>query len=569
VAVTPLHIIADLSSSNASARVISSPARSLLWTASMESTTGRLTWWQHGVIYQIYPRSFQDSNGDGVGDLPGILSRLDYLHWLGVDAVWLSPVYPSPMADFGYDICDYENIDPVFGSLADFDRLVQEVHRRDLKLILDFVPNHTSDRHPWFKESRRSAGGRRRNWYIWRPPGRGGGPPNNWLSEFGGPAWTLDPQTGQYYYHAYLPQQPDLNWREPEVQDAMHGVMRFWLDRGVDGFRVDAIHMLVEDEGLRDNPRNPAWQPGMSPARSLVRVHSSDQPETHHLVAGMRKVLDEYDGRVLIGEAYLPISRLMMYYGDALGGFHLPFNFHLLSTPWSAAAIAALAREYEAALPTGAWPNWVLGNHDRSRLINRVGGPAQARLAAMLLLTLRGTPTLYYGDELGMHDVVIPAEHVQDPWEKNVPGLGLGRDPCRTPMQWTAEQHAGFSAAAPWLPISDDSETVNVTTESADPYSLLNLYRMLLRLRRDEPALAIGEYREHSVGPHVLSYERIAGGQRILVALNFGAEPCSVPVSLGIHLSVLVSTDPQGPLANTASEKLHLRAAEGIIARLV
>ena len=535
----------------------------------MESTSDRLNWWQHGVIYQIYPRSFQDSNGDGVGDLPGILSRLDYLQWLGVNAVWLSPIYSSPMADFGYDISDYENIDRVFGTLGDFDRLMQEVHRRGLKLILDFVPNHTSDRHPWFQASRRSTDSERRNWYIWRPPGAGGGPPNNWLSEFGGPAWTPDPQTGQYYYHAYLAQQPDLNWREPEVERAMHAVMRFWLDRGVDGFRVDAIHMLMEDEQLRDNPENPAWQPGMSPARSLVRVHNCDLPETHHLVAGMRRVLDEYGDRVFIGEAYLPINRLMMYYGDALGGFHLPFNFHLLSTPWSATAIAALAREYEAALPAGAWPNWVLGNHDRSRLINRVGGSAQARLAAILLLTLRGTPTLYYGDELGMHDVSIPSEQVQDPWEKNVPGLGLGRDPCRTPMQWTAEPHAGFSSAAPWLPVSDDWETINVTAESADPHSLLNLYRLLLRLRREEPALALGEYRENSVGPHTLSYERVASGQRLLVALNFGGEPCSLPLSAGVHASVLVSTDPQGPLARNVSENLHLRGVEGIIARLV
>lgn len=535
----------------------------------MEPTSSRLSWWQRGVIYQIYPRSFQDSNGDGVGDLPGILSRLDYLQWLGVSAVWLSPLYPSPMADFGYDISDYENIDPVFGTLADFDELVHELHRRDLKLILDFVPNHTSDQHPWFQESRRSVADARRRWYVWRPPAPGGGPPNNWLSEFGGPAWTLDPQTGEYYYHAYLAQQPDLNWREPEVQAAMHGVMRFWLDRGVDGFRVDAIHMLVEDEALRDNPANPAWVPGMSPARSVIRVHSCDQPETLHLVAAMRKVLDEYEDRVLIGEAYLPIERLMLYYGSALGGFHLPFNFHLLSTPWNATAVAALAREYEAALPVGAWPNWVLGNHDRSRLIDRVGGAAQARLAAMLLLTLRGTPTLYYGDEIGMHDVAIPPELVQDPWEKNVPGLGLGRDPCRTPMQWSAEPGAGFSGAPPWLPVADDSFSVNVDSETADPGSLLLLYRELLRLRREEPALAVGDYREHGVGPQLLSFERVAGGRRFLVALNFGEEAVSLPVGPGVSWSVLLSTRSGGSPGNSLAGRLELRGMEGVIARLV
>jgi alpha-glucosidase len=389
------------------------------------------------------------------------------------------------------------------------------------------------------------------------------------LSEFGGPAWTLDPQTGQYYYHAYLPQQPDLNWREPEVQAAMHGVMRFWLDRGVDGFRVDAIHMLVEDEELRDNPANPAWVPGMSPARSLIRVHSCDQSETLHLVAGMRSVVDEYQDRVLIGEAYLPIERLMLYYGDALGGFHLPFNFHLLSTPWNATAIAALAREYEAALPAGAWPNWVLGNHDRSRLIDRVGGARQARLAAMLLLTLRGTPTLYYGDELGMRNVAIPPDRVQDPWEKNVPGLGLGRDPCRTPMQWSPAEHAGFSPAVPWLPIGDDSATVNVDTETADPGSLLQLYRALLRLRREEPALSQGDYRERSVGPQLLSFERVAGERRLLIVLNFDAEPHDLTIGPGISSSVLLSTYAGPGSEHSVSERLQLRALEGIIVRLM
>jgi alpha-glucosidase len=283
----------------------------------------------------------------------------------------------------------------------------------------------------------------------------------------------------------------------------------------------------------------------------------------------MRKVLDEYADRVLIGEAYLPIDRLMLYYGDTLGGFHLPFNFHLLSTPWNATAVAALAREYEAALPAGAWPNWVLGNHDRSRLINRVGGVAQARLAAMLLLTLRGTPTLYYGDEIGMHDVAIPPELVQDPWEKNVPGLGLGRDPCRTPMQWSAEEHAGFSGAPPWLPVADDSATVNVSSESADSGSLLQLYRELLRLRREEAALAVGEYREHGVGPQLLSFERVAGERRVLVVLNFGEEPVSLPVAPGVDWSVLLSTCPGVARTNSVSGRLELRAMEGVIARLV
>ena len=523
-----------------------------------------LVWWQHGVVYQIYPRSFQDSNGDGIGDLPGIISRLDYLQWLGVTAVWLSPIYPSPMADFGYDISDYEGVDPIFGTLADFDRLVVELHRRDIKLILDFVPNHTSEEHPWFVESR-DAASPKRNWYIWRPPGPGGGPPNNWLSEFGGPAWSLDPASGQYYYHAYLAQQPDLNWRHPEVQDAMHRVMRFWLERGVNGFRVDAVHMLIEDEHLRDNPPNPSWQPGMSPARSLMRIYSSDQPETQHMVAAMRRVLDEYDDRVLIGEAYLPIDRLMKYYGEALGGFHLPFNFHLLSTPWNAPAIAALARSYEAALPHGAWPNWVFGNHDRSRLVNRIGGGAQARLAAMLLLTLRGTPTLYYGDELGMRDGSIPPDRIRDPWEKNVPGLGLGRDPCRTPMQWNDDEYGDFSTATPWLPMGVDGRHTNVAIQSNDPDSLLTLYRDLLRLRQRELALSGGSYREREVGPELLAYERQYEDRCFLIALNYSRDPCTLR-GITANFTVLISTDRRREVRAQNSGELTLRAQEGVIA---
>ncbi|HEY6483323.1 MAG TPA: alpha-amylase family glycosyl hydrolase [Steroidobacteraceae bacterium] len=527
-------------------------------------------WWQRGVIYQIYPRSFQDSNDDGIGDLPGIVSRLDYLDWLGVTALWLSPIYPSPMADFGYDICDHENVDPRFGTLADFDRLVQEAHRRDLKLILDFVPNHTSDQHPWFRESR-IPHSPKRDWYIWRDGAPGGGPPNNWLSEFGGPAWTFDEASARYYYHAYLPQQPDLNWRAPQVQHVMHRVMRFWLDRGVDGFRVDAIHMLVEDEQLRDNPLNPAWRRGMSPARALLRRYSADQPETHQLVAGMRRVMDEYEDRVLIGEAYLPIDRLMLYYGESLLGFHLPFNFHLLSTPWNATAIAALVRQYEAALPVGAWPNWVLGNHDRSRLINRVGGIRQARLAALLLLTLRGTPTLYYGEELGMRDVPIAPEQVQDPWEKNVPGLGLGRDPCRTPMQWSSAPRAGFSSGVPWLPVSAESGRVNVEVESQDEASLLALYRKLLRLRHAEPALSVGTYRERGVDRELFIYERRYGPRCLMIALNFGTNAHPLPRSAAA-LRVLVSSDAARAADGREDGRMNgrvdlvLRGLEGIVA---
>jgi alpha-glucosidase len=520
-------------------------------------------WWQRGVIYQVYPRSFQDSNGDGVGDLPGILSRLDHLVDLGVDAIWISPIYPSPMADFGYDVSDYCDVHPLFGSLEDFDRLVAAAHGRGLRVILDYVPNHCSDHHPWFVESRASRDNPKRDWFVWRDPAPDGGPPNNWLSEFGGPAWTFDPATGQYYYHAYLPEQPDLNWRNPEVTDAMLDVLRFWLARGVDGFRVDAIHHLIEDAHLRDNPPNPDWRPGMSPARSVLRAHTMDQPEVHDAIAAMRRVADSYPGeRLLIGEAYLPIDKLMAYYGRDGGGFQLPFNFHLISTPWTATAISILIEAYERALPSGGWPNWVLGNHDRSRVASRLGEP-QARVAAMLLLTLRGTPTLYQGEEIGMTDVPIPPDKVQDPWEKNVPGLGFGRDPVRTPMQWDAGPQAGFSTTEPWLPLAEDHRTVNVAAQASDPRSMLSLHRALIALRRSQPALAIGAYGKIAAEGDVLVFERHHAERRVLVALNLGDGSQTVE-RWAAGERVLLSTylDRAG---ETVGRALALRPNEGVV----
>ena len=363
-------------------------------------------WWQRGLLYQIYPRSFFDSNGDGIGDLPGIINRLDYLYWLGADAVWLSPIYPSPMADFGYDVLDYTGIHPIFGTLQDFDTLLAHAHHRDLKLILDLVPNHTSDQHPWFLEARASRSSPKREWYLWRDPAPGGGPPNNWLSVFGGGAWEWVEASGQYYYHAFLAQQPDLNWRNPDVQDAMLSLMRFWLDRGVDGFRVDTMAHLIKDDQFRDNPPNPDYRPGQLPHRRLLTTYTVDRPEVHEIITKMRVVTDSYDGRMIAGEMYLPVERLMGYYGTSGGGAHLPFNFQLIELPWHAKTMATAIDVYEAALPPNAWPNWVLGNHDKPRIATRVGA-AQARVAAMLLLTLRGTPTMYYGDEIGMHDVAL------------------------------------------------------------------------------------------------------------------------------------------------------------------
>jgi alpha-glucosidase len=526
-------------------------------------------WWQRGVIYQVYPRSFVDANGDGVGDLAGVLSRLDYLGWLGVDALWLSPIYPSPMKDFGYDVADYTGVDPLFGTLEDFDRLVRAAHARNLKVILDFVPNHTSDEHAWFKAARCSRDDPKRDWYLWRDPGPGGGPPNNWLSCFGGSAWQYDERTGQYYYHAFLPEQPDLNWRNPRVVEAMLGVLRFWLERGVDGFRVDVLWHLVKDADFPDNPPNPAWRPGMDPYQALVPVYTTDLPEVHGIVARMRRLLEEYRERVLIGEIYLPVERLVKYYGADLQGAHLPFNFQLVQAPWDAAHIARLIAEYERALPEGAWPNWVLGNHDQHRIASRVGA-AQARVAAMLLLTLRGTPTLYYGDEIGMRDVAIPPHLVRDPFERNVPGRGLGRDPERTPMQWSSDTQAGFTRGEPWLPVASDYRDVNVAAQRDDAKSILALYRRLIALRRAEPALEVGRFELVETQGEVLAYVRRSrrGESDFLIALNLGAQPRRVPLPRP-HASGAIALSTH---LDRADERiggaLELRGDEGAIVRL-
>ena len=519
------------------------------------------TWWKHGIIYQVYPRSFLDTNGDGIGDLQGIIRSLDYLAWLGVDALWVSPIFPSPMADFGYDISDYCSISATFGQLADFDRLVTEAHRRHVKVILDLVPNHTSDRHPWFVDSRSSRASSKRDWYIWRD-GQPDGPPNNWMSNFGGPAWEWDETTHQFYYHAFLKEQPDLNWRNPEVRMAMQAVMRFWLDRGVDGFRIDGLWHLIKDASFRDNPVNPGYGPGQPDINRFLQVHSADQPEIADLVAELRAVVDAYADRVLIGEIYLPLQRLVAYYGKDLEGVHLPFNFQLLFTAWNAPALASLIEEYERALPVGAWPNWVLGNHDQKRVATRVGN-AQARIAAMLLLTLRGTPTLYYGDELGMTNVPIPPDAVQDSWEKNEPGLGLGRDPQRTPMQWSKSVHAGFTDQTPWLPVGANYRQCNVDEEKGDPASMLILYRSLIALRRRMPALAAGAYRTVPLGENVLAYERVEGNQRLLIALNLDSDAKPVRLPSWAGTDVLLSTRTVKPASVSMPFVLH--PDEGVV----
>ncbi len=531
-----------------------------------------LHWWQSGVVYQIYPRSFQDTTGNGVGDLQGIINRLDYMAELGVTAIWLSPFYPSPMADFGYDVADYCDVEPLFGDLATFDRLVAEAHARNLKVIIDWVPNHTSDQHSWFIESRSSRDNPKRDWYIWRDPAPDGGLPNNWGSFFGGPAWTFDATTGQYYMHQFVKEQPELNWRNPELKAAMLDTLRFWLKRGVDGFRMDVIGLIIKDKDLRDNPVNPD-APANLPANDLFnrlhQVYNMDQDEVHEVIREIRGVLDEYNDRCGIGELWGPLERWVKYYGEHGEELQLPFNFRLMDgMSWNAQQMRGVVDAMEAALPDFAWPNYVLGNHDRMRMVTRFGGEAQARVAAMLLLTLRGTPTLYYADELGLPDVPVPPEKIQDPQGINL-GAERTRDVCRTPMQWDATPNAGFcpAEAEPWLPLSDDYAARNVAAFNADPASILALYRRLLVYRQATPALYGGCYAPvDSVPADCYVYWRAVEGQRRLIALNFTAETRTFAASEAAG-RIILSTHLDREEAVDLNA-LTLRPNEGVIIEL-
>jgi alpha-glucosidase len=526
------------------------------------------------VIYQIYPRSFQDSDGDGIGDLAGITSRLDHLAGsedsLGVDAIWLSPFYPSPMADFGYDVADYCDVDPVFGTLADFDVLVAEAHRRGIRVIVDLVPNHTSDRHPWFLESRSSRTNPKRGWYVWADPRPDGSPPNNWRSAFVArqvEAWTLDPTTGQYYLHSFLPEQPDLNWWNPEVREAFDGILRFWLDRGVDGFRIDVAHRMARDPDLRDNPER-----GLPPGEHLKSwtdddaPRDEDWPEVHEILRRFRRTLDAYDARMAIGEVFiLDPNRLVRYYGEHDDELHMAFNFSFLRAPWSASALRDEVELLERLVPPSAWPDHTLSNHDNPRTVSRYApagdvavGRRRARLAALMLLTLRGTPFLYYGEEIGMADTPIPQERVVDV---------AGRDPERTPMAWDGSPGGGFTTGEPWLPMGAETAAVNVEAQRADASSMLAFYRDVIRLRRSTPVLRSGSYATVEDMPgDVFAYVREAAGERWFVALNFARSPVAVvPPGEG---RTRISTDPARPLGGRTEGEFVLGPEEGIVIEL-
>lgn len=528
----------------------------------MEAAGGELQWWQRAVFYEITPVSFQDSNGDGKGDLPGLIARIDYLEWLGIEAVWLTPFYRSPMLDLGYDISDFCGVDGLFGNMEDFDRLLALLHQRDIRLILDFVPNHTSDQHPWFQESRSSRVNPKRSWYVWADGGPDGAPPNNWLSRFGGSAWRWDDSTGQYYYHSFLAEQPDLNWRNTEVRRAMADVLRFWLRRGVDGFRVDASAVLIEDELLRDDPPNPTATSKTPPPQRLKRVFTDDRRESMECLEDLRQVLDAFPDRVLAGEVQGKTDRIGHFYGGERPRFHLPLNFVLLDGPWDALSLQANIDAYLNAIPRTAWPDWVIGGHDKRRVASKIG-QAQARILAMLLLTLPGTPFLFAGDELGMEEVPIPRDRIQDPFEKLLPGYGLNRDPQRTPMQWDPSHAAGFTEGNPWLPVGRNFADRNVTRLQADTRSVLWLYRRLIELRRREPTLTRGEYVPLKSQHGVLSYKRVWAGREMLVALNLMADPRRLGHDTAGRLCLSTYLDRPDEIG--VEDRFLLRGDEGVM----
>ncbi len=532
-------------------------------------------WWKHAVLYELYPRSFADSNNDGVGDLRGIAAKLNYLQKLGVDAIWITPCYPSPQKDFGYDVSDYVNIDPMYGTLADFDYLQKEANQHGIRIIMDFVINHSSDQHPWFLDSKSSRTSAHRDWYVWRDGKGPGQPPNNWISDFGGSAWTLDPTTGQYYYHYFEVQQPDLNWRNPAVEKAMFDVTRFWYRHGVAGFRLDAVDTLFEDPQLRDNPvlagKNEFGDPQMD------NLYNDNLPENHQVLKRLRKIADENDA-VLIGETWTKdIAGLRQYYGDHNDEIQLPMDFlfttiNKLSAPDFRTQIALVES-------SGGWPVYTISNHDMTRSYNRYGdgknNDAIAKLMGGLYLTLRGTPILYYGEELGMeNNDPTRKEDVKDPlgisgWPEN-----KGRDGERTPMQWDATINAGFTTGTPWLPVAANYTTHNVKSESADNNSILNFYTALLQLRRRSLALLDGIYVPlNESDQNVLSYLRQVKGETILVALNFSGQAqmvkwgASSPVAAFAKSTTILSTTDEPGGANAVRE-LHLKPFSVYIAHL-
>ncbi len=534
-------------------------------------------WWREGVVYQVYPRSFADSNGDGVGDLPGIIGRLDYLgpDGLAIDAIWLSPIYPSPGLDVGYDVSDHAAVDPVFGTEVDFDRLVTEAHRRGMRVVLDLVMNHTSDQHRWFQASRQSREGPFADWYLWRDPAGFGEhgqplPPNNWVSFFGGPAWAWDPQRGQFYQHTFLPQQPDVNWRNPAVEAAQFAMVRHWLDRGVDGFRLDVFNVFLKHPDLIANPP----QEGPTAWTRQIHLNDRDQPDFIDLLGQFRDLVDEYPGRFTVGELFDggPDRAAQL----TVSG-HLVFDWEMVSAPWSADAFRRVVDRREAEFGPDKWPTLVLSNHDQPRQASRLAASAGiadvdgvAKAAAVLLLALRGSPFLYYGEELGMIDVAIPTNEIVDPPARlaSPEFPWWNRDQCRTPMPWTAGPGAGFTTGRPWIRIGEDVAVRNVAIETADPRSVLACYRRLIRARRTRRALRAGSFGWVAQDqPDVLGWIRGEGPGAVLAFVNFSTDERNVtwvPPGGGSDWRPLAGTDPEPPRPGSDSS-VRLRGLEAAL----
>jgi len=520
-------------------------------------------WWMTAVLYQIYPRSFADSNGDGAGDIPGIIDHLDHLEWLGVDGIWLSPITVSPNADWGYDVADFCAVQPDLGTMEDFDRLVDRATSRGIRVLVDLVPNHTSERHPWFVNSRSSRTAAMRDWYVWADPTPDGLPPNNWVSSFGGPAWTLDPATGQYYLHNHLSEQPDLNWWNDDVRQAFDAILRFWLDRGVAGFRIDVCNVIVKDALLRDNP--PATEDDDFDAQLFGQrpVYNGNRPEVHEVIRRWRRLTESYDpAGVLIGETPVKVDALAAYYGDGSDELHLAFNFPFITAPFDPDTLQRIVEDIERLLPPGAWPAWTGSNHDMSRFSTRWAGgdPRRIRAALLMLLCLRGTPVLYQGDEIGLGDIPVAHDDMRDPLGVRYWPAYDGRDAMRTPMPWRSGPGGGFTDpdARPWLPLGDTG-TCNVDDQRSDPESTLSWTRHLITMRRRMPELQTGRYESIASPDGVWAWRR---GERVVVVLNLCDGNAVVD---GIEGTIRICTD-RARQSELLSGGLRLSGWEGLVA---
>ncbi|HEX4492811.1 MAG TPA: alpha-amylase family glycosyl hydrolase [Acidimicrobiia bacterium] len=519
------------------------------------------SWWKTGVLYQIYPLSFADSNGDGFGDLRGIVSKLEHLAWLGVAGIWLSPITVSPNADWGYDVADYCAVQPEMGTLDDLDALVAAAAQRDIEVLVDFVPNHTSDRHPWFVDARSSRDAEHRDWYVWADPKPDGSPPNNWMASFGGPAWRLDEPTGQYYMHNHLAEQPDLNWWNDEVRAEFDRIVRFWFDRGIAGFRIDVCNIIVKDAELRDNPPATAADDIGAQALGQRTVYNGNRPEVHDVLRAWRGIAESYRSspRILIGETPVDDGEtLARFYGEG-DELNLAFNFPFIGAPLAAEPMRAIVEEIEAQLPAGAWPAWTGSNHDMSRLASRWAGddPQRIRAALVMLLTLRGTPVLYQGDEIGLGDIAVPQEQLRDPLGVRYWPHWTGRDPMRTPMPWAPGVNRGFTDAGvtPWLPVGDPA--ADVALQRDDPASILTLTRDLIALRHASPDLHAGAYASLPSPAGVWMFRR---GDATTVVLNLSDDDATVDV----EGRVLLATD-RAREGSTLRAPIALRAWDALV----